>query len=597
MCIFLLHLDIYKSFNGALCPFILLRIIVPSERIDLNLSPDKYTQNVLGLEKLIFAIVKQSILKMNEECIQSQRSANESFSATQLKDSSQNTTKKDSAINKRPSDDLDRTMTKVPTLKTPNRSPITQTYLNNNNNTPNELNMHLKGFGVDLSPESPETNTEVITKVTTKQRRARNSSKTPKKSFQDIVRCINQSGKKKLNLDESEVSYTELKMKDEPMHHLEQPLNDVEIMSNDKENNQIDGQTFSSNNNIQNNNALDDEINNIEHVNDLQMNGLSIESQPNNDKQTTTINEPLSTNSKIIEVDLSIEDDAGEMSDNSIDELLLNHLNGKNFDLFELDEPKSPDFEAASYSSDIDIDRIKSSFKNSIKIDQRSCERSRFDVKFSLSQDDKAEEELRRKLNKTDYEKMKIIGQFNKGFIIAELDGDVFIIDQHAADERYNFENVCKELVLQPLKCVQPIPLELTAHDENIIIDNLEVFEKNGFRFLINKETVIGKRIKLDAVPLSNQQVYNRADLEEIIDSVIQMENLPSDYRPTNVKKMLGYQACRKSIMIGDEIGESKMKAVLNNLVTCKHPNICAHGRPVLRVLFNINNFQFPKLN
>lgn len=39
---------------------------------------------------------------------------------------------------------------------------------------------------------------------------------------------------------------------------------------------------------------------------------------------------------------------------------------------------------------------------------------------------------------------MKIIGQFNHGFVIARLNEDVFIIDQHASDEKYNFEKLCK---------------------------------------------------------------------------------------------------------------------------------------------------------
>lgn len=32
---------------------------------------------------------------------------------------------------------------------------------------------------------------------------------------------------------------------------------------------------------------------------------------------------------------------------------------------------------------------------------------------------------------------MKVVGQFNLGFIIAELDGDLFVMDQHACDEKY----------------------------------------------------------------------------------------------------------------------------------------------------------------
>ena len=33
---------------------------------------------------------------------------------------------------------------------------------------------------------------------------------------------------------------------------------------------------------------------------------------------------------------------------------------------------------------------------------------------------------------------MEILGQFNLGFIIAKLDNDLFIIDQHASDEKFN---------------------------------------------------------------------------------------------------------------------------------------------------------------
>ena len=41
--------------------------------------------------------------------------------------------------------------------------------------------------------------------------------------------------------------------------------------------------------------------------------------------------------------------------------------------------------------------------------------------------------------------KMKVIGQFNKGFIIAQLDDDLFIVDQHASDEKFNFEKFVKQ--------------------------------------------------------------------------------------------------------------------------------------------------------
>lgn len=59
-----------------------------------------------------------------------------------------------------------------------------------------------------------------------------------------------------------------------------------------------------------------------------------------------------------------------------------------------------------------------------------------------------AEETLSRVISKADFEKMEVKGQFNKGFIIARLQStdngtdDLFIIDQHASDEKYNFETL-----------------------------------------------------------------------------------------------------------------------------------------------------------
>jgi len=67
-----------------------------------------------------------------------------------------------------------------------------------------------------------------------------------------------------------------------------------------------------------------------------------------------------------------------------------------------------------------------------------------------------AEEALSRTISKSDFEDMKVLGQFNKGFIIARLrrlgdmgTDDLFIIDQHASDEKYNFETLQQTTVIK----------------------------------------------------------------------------------------------------------------------------------------------------
>ncbi|KAK6154193.1 hypothetical protein DH2020_013832 [Rehmannia glutinosa] len=64
-----------------------------------------------------------------------------------------------------------------------------------------------------------------------------------------------------------------------------------------------------------------------------------------------------------------------------------------------------------------------------------------------------ATSELERLFKKEDFKQMKVIGQFNLGFIIGKLDQDLFIVDQHAADEKYNYERLSQTTILnqQPL--------------------------------------------------------------------------------------------------------------------------------------------------
>lgn len=64
------------------------------------------------------------------------------------------------------------------------------------------------------------------------------------------------------------------------------------------------------------------------------------------------------------------------------------------------------------------------------------------------------EEELSREISKDSFRQMKVIGQFNLGFIITRLEDDLFIIDQHATDEIYNFETLQKTTELTSQKLV-----------------------------------------------------------------------------------------------------------------------------------------------
>ena len=64
------------------------------------------------------------------------------------------------------------------------------------------------------------------------------------------------------------------------------------------------------------------------------------------------------------------------------------------------------------------------------------------------NQEERAAGELERKFNKRDFSAMYLHGQFNHGFIMASVGNELFIIDQHAADEKSTFERLQDSLVM-----------------------------------------------------------------------------------------------------------------------------------------------------
>ncbi|XP_027465831.2 mismatch repair endonuclease PMS2 isoform X4 [Zalophus californianus] len=73
----------------------------------------------------------------------------------------------------------------------------------------------------------------------------------------------------------------------------------------------------------------------------------------------------------------------------------------------------------------------------------------KFRAKICPGENQAAEEELRKEISKAMFAEMEIIGQFNLGFIITKLNADIFIVDQHATDEKYNFEMLQQHTALQ----------------------------------------------------------------------------------------------------------------------------------------------------
>uniref|UniRef100_A0A671R1E7 MutL C-terminal dimerisation domain-containing protein n=1 Tax=Sinocyclocheilus anshuiensis TaxID=1608454 RepID=A0A671R1E7_9TELE len=185
------------------------------------------------------------------------------------------------------------------------------------------------------------------------------------------------------------------------------------------------------------------------------------------------------------------------------------------------------------------------------------------------------------------FKDMEIIGQFNLGFIITKLKSDLFIIDQHATDEKYNFEMLQQNTVLKGQRLIVPQSLNLPAISETVLMENLEIFRKNGFDFLIDEDAQVMQRVKLVSLPTSKNWTFGPSDIEELIFMLSDSPGIMC--RPSRVRQMFASRACRKSVMVGTALNTSEIKKLLLHMEEIEQPWNCPHGRPTMRHLANLD--------
>ncbi|KAL5374101.1 hypothetical protein DPSP01_012162 [Paraphaeosphaeria sporulosa] len=216
------------------------------------------------------------------------------------------------------------------------------------------------------------------------------------------------------------------------------------------------------------------------------------------------------------------------------------------------------------------------------------------------------EERLSLTVTKSDFYNMIIIGQFNLGFILAvrpptrtSPTSDLFIIDQHASDEKYNFERFAATTVLVSQRLVHPHPLELTAVEQELILANAPSLTANGF--IVEQDSSADpdtlNRFQLTSLPMSKEVTFTPNDLSELLALI--MDNPPSSSlstsqhipRPSKIRKLLASRACRGSVMIGKTLRKSKMEDIVRHMGSMDKPWSCPHGRPTMRHLYGLEKW------
>mmetsp|Transcript_100846 Transcript_100846/g.157532 ORF Transcript_100846/g.157532 Transcript_100846/m.157532 type:complete len:984 (-) Transcript_100846:72-3023(-) len=251
------------------------------------------------------------------------------------------------------------------------------------------------------------------------------------------------------------------------------------------------------------------------------------------------------------------------------------------------------------------------------------------------------------KFDKSCFSKMRVIGQFNLGFIIASLrtqaketnsedlekTDDVrehqrkpsglqlFIIDQHASDEKYRFEKSNYESKIDRQPLVSPHVLQLNPAQEQLAKSHLEIFRLNGFDIKSDESRPPGRRLQLASLPSCQGLIFGEKDIHDLLYTLEQAEVPAAEKdqsqelqikdeqqkgvglldlaghrggwssralpRPKKVWQLLACRACRGAIMIGKALRVHEMERVLANLGTLQQPYNCPHGRPTMRHLID----------
>ena len=183
---------------------------------------------------------------------------------------------------------------------------------------------------------------------------------------------------------------------------------------------------------------------------------------------------------------------------------------------------------------------------------------------------------------------LRVIGQFNKTYILAEYLDCLYIIDQHAAHEKILFEKYRNEIeekntIIQPL--LIPMVLELTIDDYECYIENKNLFKESGFII----DEFGDNTISLKEVPYFLGKLDSKKLFLDMIDN---LKNMGSG-KTVEVKiNKIASMACRAAVKANDYLTEIEMKELIEKLRYIEDPFHCPHGRPII---IKMTNYELDK--
>lgn len=180
------------------------------------------------------------------------------------------------------------------------------------------------------------------------------------------------------------------------------------------------------------------------------------------------------------------------------------------------------------------------------------------------------------------------VGQFSGTYLIFQNEEGIYLIDQHAAAERINYEYYYEELgsnIKSSQELLIPINIELTKKRKIYVVENISVFRELGFNI---EESGINS-IYIRSIPL-----WVKGDIEmvaeEIVNYLINEEVVLVSKIRDALAKMI---SCKKSIKANHSLSKNEIDYIIENLKTCKNPYNCPHGRPTI---VKMTNYEIEKM-
>lgn len=181
-------------------------------------------------------------------------------------------------------------------------------------------------------------------------------------------------------------------------------------------------------------------------------------------------------------------------------------------------------------------------------------------------------------IEKHSFPKLEALGQLHGKYILAASEEGLVIIDQHAAQERANYERFLKifdEKDNPRIDLLLPVELQTTAG----ILAQLEELNHLFEIIQIEFEAFSSNSLIVRSIPVWMQQLDETAFLTDCLDTLSQESSLQ---KAQLNKDRIATQACHHSIRFNRNLTKEEMDQVIEDLVHCEQPYHCPHGRPTM---------------